>query len=210
MSEETYFVYELLRPDGTTFYVGMSRDLDRPIEHTYYARKKYGKSTQEDILQIIEDGNEVQWRIVHQTDDLEEARSIEKLFINANKSSVVNIQYGREDIRERFLKPVWNKMGNTKRGKPGHSQTEETRAKISTGLMQSPLNEERKRKIGDAHRGRPLSIKHRQAIREGKLGKSFSAEHKKNLSISHQKPWSDARRAAYEAKKISTQEEEIA
>ena len=67
------------------------------------------------------------------------------------------------------------------RGRPGHSPSEETRAKIAAGMRGKKHSPETLAKMSAVHRGRTFSNEHRAKLSAASRGKPKSAEHVAHL-----------------------------
>ncbi len=84
-------------------------------------------------------------------------------------------------------------------GKRGVPLSQEHREKLSAIRVGRRLSDETKRKISEANRGRVRTAEHKEKLRQANLGKTADASVRAKQSEALKgRPWSDARRAAYE------------
>lgn len=147
--EAEYLIYEFLQSDGSSFYIGRTRHFERFRLHLRAAQCYSNRPVSIKIRELHSKEEKIFVRIVHQTDDLDEAKAIERLFIHARKDDGI-------------VNTCW--VVST-------PLSLEHRAAISRTLIGRSLSNEHRTSISRGLTGRSCSLECREAISRAKKGK---------------------------------------
>lgn len=167
-----FYVYELLRPDGSPFYVGKSqwRSRTRLKEHLYMARSGHQDRKCQAIRDIESSGHAVGIAVVFETDDENAALLEEKRRIGVyGLRSLTNQTTGGPHVRGfTFSEESRRRMSEARAGVP---LAPTHRERIASALRGTPLTPERCAKIGAANRGKRRTNEQRAMLRAAHVGR---------------------------------------
>ena len=196
-------------------------------EHLQRSYDKHGKDAFEyKVLEVIPQGDMTDQEF---TDYLNEREIILIDEHDTHQNGYNQTDGGGGLIGHEFSEEHRAKMSRALKGNTnslGHKPTAETRAKLSKAHKGRALSVEHKANISKAKKGRKLTPEHRANLSKANMGykhtaearanmskaqkgkkhpwrtgKKLTPEHRTKLSKAHKgKPWTEARRAAYEAR----------
>ena len=175
-----YYTYAYLREDNTPYYIGKGQR-----RRCFQRDNRVGCPRPEDKSRILI----LKW-FEYETD--------------AYKHEIYMIAVlGRKDLGTGILRNLT--PGGEGGREPGFTHSQEAKDKMSASHKGQPKSAEHKRKIAESNKGIKPSTKTRLRMSESAKKKVLSPEHKAKLDKCRRakkgKPWSQARRDAYEAKK---------
>lgn len=177
LSEPRFYVYILLRPDATVFYVGKGQRR-RTRDHENEARRGHRCHKCNTIRHIWAAGGQIEKQIIFRTDVESEALAYEQAII---------AQYGRDALCNQT---------DGGEGTVGHTFSTEHRAKIGAKSKGRAHTDAAKEKMRAAKIGKPLSPASIANLAIGRKNK-LSAEHAAKLMEGRlNTPITDAQRRA--------------
>ena len=83
------------------------------------------------------------------------------------------------------------RLSNTKKGKPGHPCSEETKEKVRIKLKGRTFSDEHKKHLSESMKRRPVTEEQLQRCRIAMLGKQHSEETKQKMSEARKRYWNN-------------------
>lgn len=219
-----YFVYALTEPSGKIFYIGKSKitrtrkPIWRLIEHLSKVRCGHVSHNYNKIRKLLREELEIGFEVLSWWVDEEDALLEEvRLIAEIGRENLTNGTDGGDGTSG--YKPTEETKRKIAEAKKGRPLSKEHIKKVSLALKGRIFSEEHKRKISEANKGRKhtpeerakmkgrkCSLASREKMSKAQRGRKHSVEARRKMSEAHKgKPWSKAKRAAYERRYMEAQ-----